>query len=355
MRKSLKYLNILLGVAGLLGCSARPAHAQFIGYVSPQTIQQNLTPNPVTCTGGSQIFPVTNAGQTQHSFFATPTGTTSFSVTIYGVDAAGNLVQISDSAYKASGAIALQASGYFPIVEADVNCSPNTATFSLTYSGASATNPVNDGNFLQSHAQKGLFYQAAGNTTETASISTPYLDSAGVLTFTYVSGAVSGSTLAVQCQNLVGHALETFSYSLANQTASQSFAMPPSSCPIEVVTYTNGGAAGQIDIEQTFFIPGSVADTHLGAYTHITGTTATSVKATGGTLLALIVNTPAAGTVSLFDLASASCTGTPSTNVVAVITATATAPIATIPYDVQFLNGICVKASATMDLTVSSQ
>jgi len=70
-----------------------------------------------------------------------------------------------------------------------------------------------------------------------------------------------------------------------------------------------------------------------------------------------VVGTSAAGTISLFDLVPASCTATPATNVVSVITefASATPPPPAYLYDVLFQNGICVKASAAMDITVGYQ
>jgi hypothetical protein len=92
----------------------------------------------------------------------------------------------------------------------------------------------------------------------------------------------------------------------------------------------------------------------IGEQVHITGTAATAVKASSGILVRLIIGTGAAGTVSIFDLASASCTATPSTNTVSVITAAATT-IQSAEFDTHFLNGICVKASAAMDLTAVYQ
>jgi hypothetical protein len=61
------------------------------------------------------------------------------------------------------------------------------------------------------------------------------------------------------------------------------------------------------------------ASTQLPSYPiviHDTGTSATVVKASPGTLHSLVINNPGASAViSIFDLAGASCTGTPSTNV----------------------------------------
>jgi hypothetical protein len=147
-----------------------------------------------------------------------------------------------------------------------------------------------------------------------------------------------------------------FNFPIANLSPGvQVFKVPPATCPQVQVVYVSGGAAGNISFEYIFDSPGAAVNETQGSYTHITGTTATAVKTVPGTLVSVTVNTPAVGTISVFDLATAACTGTPSTNTVAVITATATAPIATLLYNVGLLNGICVKASAAMDFTVSSQ
>jgi hypothetical protein len=80
----------------------------------------------------------------------------------------------------------------------------------------------------------------------------------------------------------------------------------------------------------------------------------TAVKATAGTLRRITVTTEvASATIKLFDLASASCTGTPSTNPKAVITlpATISNPF-TIEFQQSFANGICALTSGATNLTV---
>lgn len=90
-------------------------------------------------------------------------------------------------------------------------------------------------------------------------------------------------------------------------------------------------------------------------YGHITTTTATPLGTSNGRLFhTLNINTGGAGTVKVFDLANASCTGTPATNVVASITATATT-LQTFTFDATMTNGLCVQASVAMDLTVTYQ
>jgi hypothetical protein len=80
----------------------------------------------------------------------------------------------------------------------------------------------------------------------------------------------------------------------------------------------------------------------------------TPVKATAGTLRRITVTTEVvSATIKLFDLASASCTGTPSTNPKAVLTlpAAISNPF-TVEFQQAFVNGICVLTSGVTNLTV---
>jgi hypothetical protein len=88
------------------------------------------------------------------------------------------------------------------------------------------------------------------------------------------------------------------------------------------------------------------------SYVHITGTSATPVP--GSSLIQISVNTPAPGTIGVFDLPAASCTGSPSTNTIGIITTTSS-PGQTASFNASVQNGICVKTSAAMDLTVVYQ
>lgn len=86
----------------------------------------------------------------------------------------------------------------------------------------------------------------------------------------------------------------------------------------------------------------------------ITSAATTAVKATAGTLRRISVTTEvASATIKLFDLASASCTGTPSTNAKAVLTLPAAiANPFTLEFQQAFANGICVLTSGATNLTV---
>jgi len=86
----------------------------------------------------------------------------------------------------------------------------------------------------------------------------------------------------------------------------------------------------------------------------VAATAATVVKATSGTVRRLIVGTGvASATVKVFDLASASCTGSPSSaKLTLTLPSTLNNPF-TVEVNSSFANGICVQdSSASLLLTV---
>ena len=98
----------------------------------------------------------------------------------------------------------------------------------------------------------------------------------------------------------------------------------------------------------------SANQTPASSATVITSAATTAVKATGGTLRRIAVTTEVANaTIKLFDIAGASCTGTPSTNPRGVLTlpAAISNPF-TLELQEPFVNGICVLTSGATNLTV---
>lgn len=90
----------------------------------------------------------------------------------------------------------------------------------------------------------------------------------------------------------------------------------------------------------------------IGGYDEINSATTTTVKATGGILHKIVVGTPVAGTVTIYDIASAGCSGTPASGKLSVITLTSSSQPETLSYDLRTANGICVVTSAASDVTV---
>jgi hypothetical protein len=356
MRKSLFSLASLLFAT--VGCLApRQVHAQFIGTVGLQTVTNQTT---ITCTGTQQTFNISNLGQTSHyATFANTGGTTP---TFNNFNMAGSndgsiFYNISNIATQTlSGSV--QGSGYYAVVRLQISCTSG-AIYRLNYTGSNATAGAPVGANLATQLEQVISFGGSAGSTTTGIFQTPFGSSSGGIFFSYQGGAgPANSTILVQCtfpSNVSANAGIQFGPFTLQTTSNsaQYFPIPTGPCGNVFVTYTAGGAsANTINLAYEFNPPGHSSAAQL--FTHITGTTATVVKATTGWLHTLSINLGGAGTVSVFDLASASCTGTPATNQVAIITATATT-LQTFTYDVNLLNGICVKASAAMDITVSAQ
>jgi hypothetical protein len=337
----------------MLTLSAAPALAQFIGFTAPQSTQQTLATS-VACTGSPQNFAINNLGQVQHFLSVSSVGTQTLTAQIQGLDRQANSFAISDRMLVPSSGGVVYGAGYFPRFQAVIICTPGTGTFTLSYSGAWGSSGLNSGSFLTAAIDKQLFSGVPGNANfSTGTFQSPFGVSGGTLYFQFFTAVSSGATLTVSCQqqSLVAPVV-IFTATLNNVTTLQSFPVPNLPCVFPSVTYNNTGAAGTATAEYVFASLGMISP--AGTYTHVTGTTATVAKGTPGFLHTVTINLGGAGTLSVFDLPAASCTGTPATNQVAIITATATT-LQTFSYDVSMLQGICVKSSVAMDYTVSSQ
>jgi hypothetical protein len=259
---------------GFVACAPPPkALAQFIGYTSPQTEQQTLATN-LLCTGAAQTFAIQNLGQTQHYLnIANVTGATKFQAEIDGIDRQGNVLRISDilepsntGSQFSSGS--LYGAGYFPKVQVQITCSPNTATFTASYSGAWATYNGNAGAYLAAQIDKVTFSSADATVTETDTVQTPFGSSGGTIFFKYNTSSGALGTLKVQCSTVTGFGgsistlvAPALQVTLANTTTGQSFQVPDTGCPFATVTYApnGGGGANTIQTEYVFAQPGASA------------------------------------------------------------------------------------------------
>lgn len=324
------------------------ASAQFLGYTSPQTTSQ-VVANAVTCpaAGTSATVAVTNIGQTSHFVSWTSTATPSqINVFIQATDGVSALQNISDMGTGSTGI--LTANGYYPVIKVNYFCKGNGGTFTLNYFGVSSTAVPTTGQQDATAYLKLLTAANTGAAFQNFIVPTPYGTSCGQIQFNNVVN-VAGTTFNVTTTDIGGTTIALTPTITAPNTGSVDVDVPCQPAQNVVVNVTPGGA-GNFAIQYYFYKPGAAPPMFL--YQNITGTTATAVKATGGNLHTLTVNTGGAGTVTIFDLAAAACTGTPSTNKIATITATA-ATLQTFRYDVTAINGICVKASVAMDLTAS--
>jgi hypothetical protein len=363
LRKKCFVITLLFALAGIL---APQAQAQYLGTTSPQSVQATLATS-LPCTGTAQNFTTglipnfDNLGQTQHYAYATAgAAVTTLTMQIFGLDPSGNAYAISDMAttsIPAAGvSTATVGTGYFTNIRVTVTCLPvTTGTFTLNYTGTSSTPSNIVGSYQIAMQDKVINSQSSAGTSSSINFfSTPYGNSQGVVYFEFLGTGPAGSSINVNCQTTNGSGPPSWVYTVATtDSVTQRFPVPPEPCPTISVGYNSGGASASVVLFDYVFMQPGTTDTD--ASTHIAGTTATVVKSGPGVVHTVVIGTPAAGTVSLFDLAPAACTGTPATNVVSVITATATFPSAPEIYDTLFNHGICVKASATMDITVSTR
>lgn len=354
----------------LISLLPKDAKAQF-QTVMPQTVDSTLATN-LACTGSDQNFTTDgsissfeNLGQVFHSAYLTSSNIGAGTFVIKGSMDGVNYQPISETATIA-GFISgtpnsfVVGSGRYALIRITVNCSTaGSGSFSLKYSGSGATPGALYGSqFLSQYDKTIVDGLLMGSNFTSNTFQPPFGNAAGTLYFKTVNAPPSGSSIAVICKPGVGvtngAAQIVFNFSIVVTTTLQQFSIPSQACSSISVSFTSGGASTDAYyVDYVFSIPGGAQPTN--AYSHISGTTATVVKGTPGLLHTLSVNTSAAGTVSIFDLATAACTGTPSTNTFAVITVGATDPAKSMIYDAAFLNGICVKASVAMDLTASYQ
>ncbi len=370
-----KLLLYSLAALLLIGYAAQPAAAQFVGYTSPQTVNQQIF-SAVNTTQTSPVatFPCTpqvggtgcgipNIGQSIHYITVRASSTCNFRLTLQGSNDGLNWFDMAESSSDSGlnggspGFGGFAGSGSFNAYRLNLQVGTCSGTLNVWYSGTSVTSGSVGGNLNYSSQYRRILALAPNSTTGltlTATSKTIYPtngNTAGTLSFSFASNNCAGGSLLVQAGPDAAHLTTLTTITPANVlNNTQSFPLPASNAGAMVLSYTACGTE-TYDVLVEFAPPGAF-NGFLG--TNITTTTATSVKSAAGVLHTLTVNTGGAGTIILFDLAAAACTGTPATNQKATITATA-ATLQTFTYDMNFLNGICAKSSVAMDYTISFQ
>lgn len=287
----------------LLGSlSPELAHAQFVGYVSPQTAQQTLA-NNLACTGALQNFPVSNEGQSAHSVYLNLTSglLTQGTMVVQGSadGTIGSFQNISETASLAgSGGVNpnafLVGSGYYPIVRVQVLCGVGT-NFTLQYQGTSVTPGQLFGAQQITQYEKTIFQSAPANATTTfpqsGKFQPPFGSSAGFLRVSIVGAITAGATATVNCGGIldVGTGSNPLNgFVLANTAGpSQIIPVPAAPCSQLAVQLIGAGGAGAISLDYIFSYPGSVnvADLCGSGFTkssvviNITSATTTSLVA----------------------------------------------------------------------------
>lgn len=368
----------LIVAFGLLAAfAAAPSRAQFIGYTSPQTVNQQIfsavnttqvspssNSNQSLCNSipiGTSACAIPNIGQSIHYVTVRTSAGANFRLNLEGTNDGTNWFSMSEGTSDTGqdagnpGFAGFFASGSFNAYRLNLQVGSISGTMSVWYSGTSVSTGTPGGSFNPSSPYRRILAVAPNTAvTLTAVQRTVYPsfgNTASTVYFKFVANPCATGSLAISSGPDSQHVTTSATIVPANNTNLQTFSLPASTAGMMTFNYTACGTE-TYDASIVFFPPGS-GGISTDTFTHVTGTTATVAKGTAGFLHTLSVNTGGAGTISIFDLATAACTGTPATNVIAVVTATATT-LQTFTYDVNTVNGICVKASVAMDFTVST-
>jgi hypothetical protein len=363
------YALTMLATLLLGGLFSAPASGQFVGYTSPQTVNQQIFAGVNTSqTSPVATFPCTptpscgipNIGQSIHYVTVRASAARNFRLTLQGSNDGVSWFDMSESSSDAGlnggtpGFAGFAASGSFNAYRLNLQVGNGSGTLSVWYAGTSVSNGTTSGNFNQSTQNRRVLALAPNTSlTLTAGQVTQYPpagNTSGTVYFQFQANPCAGGSLIVQSGADSQHLTTIATLVPVNISTLQALPIPSSNAASMAFSYTACGTE-TYDAFMEFSQPGTF-NGFLG--TNITTTTATAVKATAGVVHTLTVNTGGAGTIILFDLAAAGCTGTPATNQKATITATATT-LQTFTYDMNFLNGICAKSSVAMDYTISFQ
>jgi hypothetical protein len=240
-------LFILFGLVGL----AHPARAQFLGYTTPQTVDQVLA-NTLACTGAPQTFNLQNLGQNVHFVTYLFTGGTQFTVFLQAHDAA-SFYTVSDVAVSPTGI--LTANGYYTQLQAVISC-PIGANVTLVYHGSSGNALASTG--LQDVTVYDKLFANGSNATltQTFNVAAPYGNTCGQVMFQYAVGQ-AGSTLQVVAigGNVPGINVIQ-SAAIANTVSAQFFNVPCAPGQKIQVTYTSAGGGTTFNMEYLFMKPG---------------------------------------------------------------------------------------------------
>lgn len=180
----------------LLTCTSQQAPAQFLGYTSPQTVQQQIF-NNIAAPAVSPV--VQNIGQTVHIVAYAASGATAVEVVIEADPGSGAWIEISNTSTSLSSGI-LYASGYYPRVRGRIKTltsfPPAAMALSAWYAGTSTTVGPEAGLFRFSGTDVALVRYRQDATVQLLGMSpsAPLRSSEGTLFF--IPDVVTGVTPA---------------------------------------------------------------------------------------------------------------------------------------------------------------
>ena len=263
MKKFLLRTAAVLLIGGIL---QSPARAD-VQYTIPQTVTAILATN-LACTGSAQLFTTgttpgfLNLGQTQHyaSIILGGGVKTPNQTVISGIDKSGNIFQISDVLMVGGVGSVVQASGYFAQIQISVTC-PTTTSFTLSYTGTSATTNVNSAGYQIGQIDKAIFQAAASGTAQSNNgVLPPFANAFGVALFNYITTPATGMTVTISCGGAQVSSVTITAATLTpnNNTSGQIFQIPPITCPNMSIS-TSATGTTTFNMEYIFYPPSAPA------------------------------------------------------------------------------------------------
>src|SRR5581483_317833 len=232
----IKKIFPLFAMLALLGCSARRAEAQFIGYTSPQTVSQSIATGASCSPPISQIVP--NLGQTVHTVtYTVNNGSEPIFAFIQGSIDGVTFIQVS--------------------------CSNPATKVTVQYSGTSVTPGPNFADVDASYYIKNIVVnnQPVNAPFTSPLITSPYGNSSGTLALTFSGAAApSGAVLQVTCNSNFAQLPPSFSLAPTLGTT-QFFTVPPFPCENLVLNYNSNNGTGNYTLTYFFNKPGTVIQT----------------------------------------------------------------------------------------------
>ena len=250
---------LALAAFAALACGA---HAQFLGYVSPQTVNQQVFTNTSCASGLLVSSPLQNVGQSVHivqSTLSFTNGDVQPVVEILGSADGVNYKIISDYGMGGTSSI-LVGYGVFAYIQVAITGGTTGCLATLSYQGTSVSPQNNVGQSDVTAYQKYIFsgVSVGSNQNSAQNILPPYGSSGGVLVING-GGFPSGSTISVTA-NSANNATQTTiaTFSIENTNAPQTFVVPSVPTAQVNVYYVSGGAsANTFNATYIFLKPGA--------------------------------------------------------------------------------------------------
>lgn len=270
------YFRFILLPLVLATCMVPSARAQFIGYVSLQTVTSTPFASNTPCTGTEQISgPIQNLGQVAHQ--ANLAGSSIFSLQFKIIASNDNITffDISDQATAAgpNNTATVTGTGYYSVIKVSVTCASG-GVFGVKYSGTNGTTGPLLGDAFSSQYTKNLTFLAPANANfNSSAFRLPTANTAGTIFFNYNVAAVAGSSITITCStnNQMNPSYVAVTQAVANiLTTLQAVPIPGNSCPYAVITYNSGGAtAGNYSLSYALNVPGTGLTSGSGANVNV--------------------------------------------------------------------------------------